>query len=165
MKVAWPTATCNLKRIIGPCHQYGHESLRAKLFYRAIKLYNCFRFFLGYIGHEKYFFRGHYILTYSFNQVLELAVTLCDPFLCGKPTWLSLRCMHVASIQLAKGYPLQKNWSIFLRRMYTLYDLCNLADAGTESMHQVWNSNLFTRARYKISRLCTCQTMWSWLFL
>lgn len=79
MKVAWPTATCNLKRIIGPCHQYGHESLRAKLSYRTKTLYNCFRFFLGYIGHEKYFFRGHCILTYSFNHVLELAVTLCDP--------------------------------------------------------------------------------------
>ena len=161
MKVAWPTATCNLKRIIGPCHQYGHESLRAKLFYRAIKLYNCFRFFLGYIGHEKYFFRGHYILTYSFNQVLELAVTLCDPgYAVNRLDYL----LDVCTSPLL-GYPLQKNWSTFLRRMYTLYDLCNLADAGTESMDQVWNSNLFARARYKISRLCTCQTMWSWLLL
>lgn len=75
----------------------------------------------------------------------------------------SLTCVHFASIQLAKGYPLQKDWRIFVGGMYTLYDLCNLAGAGTDCMYQEWNSNVFARARYKNSRLCTCQAMWSLL--
>ena len=145
MKVAWPTATCNLKRIIGPCHQYGHESLRAKHFYRAIKLYNCFRSFLSYIGQKKYFFRGYYILIYLLNQVLGPAWILCDL------DYAVNQFDHLLDVCTSPLFNWQRDTldkrtkkSIFLRRMYTLYDLCNLADAGTESMHQVWNSNLST---------------------